>query len=394
MKKLLAILLFFHICAADSVNGQQEPLPEIYLITCGPGTATYSIYGHSALRVVNHSDSSDLVYNWGVFDFSVPNFGWRFARGHLDYMLAVYPYESFLQEYFFEQRAVWQQKINLNREETEVLLRLISENLKPENVKYRYDFFYDDCSTRIRDLLEKTIGPLLVYNPLPHNEIMSFRDKVGEYQRPYPWLHCGVDLLMGLPGDKKAGVREVMFLPVDMQEQLSEALINRGGKMIPLFSNPQTLLDFPAPGVKKSFISSPLSIFSLLFIIIMILTATLRTEKVIYFLDISIYVIYSLLALLVLFLGLFSDHQQMKWNLNLLWLNPFIIPGLISLILRKNWFIWHTLIFFTGVIFFLIFLIFPGGFNNAFLPLVLIILLRSSARAGFEWNPMSAKPLT
>jgi len=102
----LLILLFSH----SSLRGQNV---EVFLVTCGPGTASYSIYGHSALRIINHEKESDLVYNWGVFDFGTPNFVWKFARGRLDYMLGVYPYDKFLHDYFLEERWVVLQKINL-----------------------------------------------------------------------------------------------------------------------------------------------------------------------------------------------------------------------------------------------------------------------------------------
>ena len=127
------------------------------------------------------------------------------------------------------------------------LLNLISENLKPENVKYRYDFFYDDCSTRIRDLLEKSIGSKLLYPPAETKNLPTFRDKVGEYQKDYMWLKLGIDLIMGIPADKKASLRDQMFLPFDLQRGLSEAVINRGNKMIPLLQNPVSVIEFDLP---------------------------------------------------------------------------------------------------------------------------------------------------
>jgi hypothetical protein len=188
MKKIRNALLISLLSFSYSLFAQQPQGSEVFLLTCAPGTATYSIYGHSALRIVNPENSSDLAYNWGVFDFSTPNFVWKFAKGRLEYMLGVYSFDRFLKEYFLEQRSVYQQKINLAPEEFETLMALITENLRPENIKYRYDFFYDDCSTRIRDLLEKVTGSKLIYPPEPAKEIPTFRMKINQYQQPYPWL--------------------------------------------------------------------------------------------------------------------------------------------------------------------------------------------------------------
>jgi hypothetical protein len=389
MKKKYLILWFLLQVSFVSIHSQTTQNIEVYLITCGPGTETYSIYGHSALRVLIQEQNSDLVYNWGVFDFSTPHFVWKFAKGRLDYMLAVDSFDRFLQEYFFEKRWVQCQKINLEPEEVSALLAMIKENLKPENIKYRYDFFYDDCSTRIRDLIEKTLGDKLFYPKDDTKFMPTFRDKVGEYQRLYPWLDLGVDLLMGTPGDKKASLRDRMFLPIDMQKGLSGALINRNGKMIPLLSNPETILESGPPAVKNSFFTSPTFIFSLLLIIIIIFFALIKNNKIRKGADIFIFSLFSALAILMIFFNFFTDHEQMRRNLNIIWLSPFIIMCLVSIITNKEWRIWFKIVFFLSLISFFIQLIFSHAFNYAFTPILIILLFRSSARAGFSWNPLS-----
>jgi hypothetical protein len=295
----------------------------------------------------------------------------------------------------FEQRYVYSQKINLQPEEIEKLFVLITENLKPENIKYRYDFFYDDCSTRIRDLLEKSIGEKLLYPPVETGEIPSFREMVGKYQNPYPWLNFGIDLIMGSPGDKKASFRDRMFLPIDMQNELSETVINRDSKMIPLLQNPEVILDFDPPVIRQKFFTSPVFVFTLLLIIIIILSALLKSKKINNLVDIIVFSIFSILALLMIFFNFFTNHQQMKWNLNIIWLNPFILSCLVTLILNKAGSVWFRIVFFISGAFLVLHLFLPQEFNIAFIPLVFILLIRSSVRAGFEWNPLSLKqPLT
>ena len=179
MKKVLLILSILLSLNVHNICSQSGNDTLVYLLTCGTGTETYSIYGHSAIRVIYPEKNLDLVYNWGVFDFETPNFAWKFAKGRLDYMLSVESMQSFIQAYFYEKRYVQSQKLNLTNSEISKLISLINENLKPENIKYRYDFFYDDCSTRIRDLIEKSVGEKVLYPPEARGKSPTFRDMVG-----------------------------------------------------------------------------------------------------------------------------------------------------------------------------------------------------------------------
>ena len=389
---LILLILTLSLRPAHLLSQTQENA-QVYLVTCAPGTETYSIYGHSALRIIMPEKSSDMVYNWGVFDFATPNFAWKFAKGRLDYLLQAYPADRFLQEYFYEQRAVFQQRINLEPAETQALLTLISENLKPENISYRYDFFYDDCSTRIRDLLEKATGNRLIYPPEKNEDAQTFRQKVGEYQRSYPWLEFGINLIMGTPGEKKATFRDEMFLPVDLQKNLSETLINREGRLVPFLTNPEILLDFPPASVKSNFILSPVFVFSLLLVIIILLSALKNNILVNRIMDLSVYIPFSILSVLIFFFSFFTDHEQMKLNLNILWLSPFVIMCLTSLLLNRKWVTWYRITFTLSLIFIIIILVFPAGFSKAFLPLAIILALRTAARSDFSWNPLSVSTI-
>lgn len=390
--KYLTILLSFLPSLSIS---QEVPKAEVYLLTCGPGTEIYSVYGHSAIRIVLPEKNSDLVYNWGVFDFSTPNFAWRFARGRLDYSLGVNSYESFLRDYYLEKRWVTEQRINIDSAQTSKLFELIAENLKPENINYRYDFFYDDCSTRIRDLLEKAVGEGLIYPPgQPQSNLPTFRDLISKYEKGYYWRRAGIDLLIGTEGDKKASFRDRMFLPVEMKDGLSETSIRREGKLIPLLSNPVLVLDFEPPVVKKSMLTGPFLVFGLLLVICIALTGWLRQKKANLIIDSIVFSIFSLLALLMIFFNLFTDHQQLKTNLNIIWLSPFIILCLISLLLNKDWMVWFRIVFFLSVGFLAFLVILPQDINNSFVPLIGILIIRTSVRAGFSWNPLTIPYLT
>jgi hypothetical protein len=392
MKKILSIIAFISLINFSAVLSQTSTDTTVYLITCGVGTETYSIYGHSALRIVTMNKNTDIVYNWGGFVFDTPNFAWKFAKGRLEYFLFEEPMQRFLQYYIFEKRYVISQKLNLGSDETRILVSLINENLKPENIRYKYDFFYDDCSTRIRDIIEKSIGNKLMYPPAETGKMPSFRKLVSLYEKPYPWLQFGIDLIMGSTSDKPASFRDKMFLPIELQRELSETVVNRSGKMIPLLQNPQAVLDFEPLVNRRKFLTSPVSVFTLVLIIIIILSGWLKSKKIIYLVDLIIFSVFSILVLLLIFFNFFTDHQQMKWNLNLIWLNPFLPVCLISIILRKPGLLWFRIVFYISATFLLLQFALPQEFNFAFNPLVLIIIIRTLFRSEFEWNPLS--PLT
>jgi hypothetical protein len=391
IKKILVLLFLLRLISFENCFSQLSADTLVYLLTCGPGTETYSVYGHSALRIVIPDKRIDTVYNWGVFEFDTPNFTWKFAKGRLDYMLIAESTKGFLSDYYYEKRYVFCQRINIDPGETKKLLSLINENLKPENIKYRYDFFYDDCTTRIRDLLEKSIGENLKYPPPESGRIPTFRDMVAKYQNPYPWLKFGVDLIMGSTADKKAFFRERMFLPIDMKDELSKTVIQRSEKRIPLLQNPVVLLNFEAPSVKQNFFISPSFIFTLVIILILILAALTKNRRAVRIIDITIYSVFSLLSILMIFFNFFTDHVQMRWNLNIIWLNPFIIVCLVMLLMNKTGTLWFRIVFWFSAGFIVLHYVLPQDFNIGFILLAIILLIRSSVRCGFSWNPLTLK---
>jgi hypothetical protein len=384
---LLVILLaignfsFAHSQSADTT---------FYLITCGTGTqGVYSYYGHSALRM--QTSQMDIVYNWGVFDFNAPFFVWNFAKGRLNYMLFPERFKEFIDNYFLDQRYVISQKINLNSSEKRELAELVNINLRPENIRYRYDFFYNNCSTRIRDLLEKTLGEKLVYPKVESAGLTTFRDKITEYQKQYPWYQFGTDMLLGTPTERKAGFREKMFLPIEMMQELSASSVNRSGVQTPLLSQGETILDFPVQVHKPKFWLTPLFIFSMLLIIIILITSLLQIKIIYEVMDIFLFSVFSLLSILMVFFNFFAEHSQTKWNFNIVWLNPFIIICLIILIMGYSGKFWFRMVFVLSAVFLVTSFFLPQVFNIAIYPLLLILLVRSSARAGFSWNPIAVK---
>lgn len=368
---------------------------EVYLVTCGAGAETYSMYGHSALRIRNIDSGSDMVYNWGVFDFSTPDFTYKFARGRLDYLLAVYPFSAFLQEYQMEKRSVITQRINLNDKEKMELQMLLNENMKPENRSYRYDFFMDNCATRIRDILEKALGDNLVY-PVGefHNEAVgsnsmvaadknnpSFRERIDDYQQGrLIWLDVGIDLLLGSPADKECGFRESMFLPDFLMSNLSKATVVSGNESGPFLEEPVIVFKFDPPSMKNRVYTMPWFLLSLVAIVLIILTFRVRNRSLQNGFDLLFFIIMAFLAFLMIFTNYLTDHVAMGNNYNIVWLNPLLLAAPVIIFLRppNKWY-WKSQIALT-LTFMVVIVIVKQTINPAFIPVIVLLIARSYYR--------------
>lgn len=369
---------------------------EVYLVTCGAGGETYSMYGHSALRITNIESGSDIVYNWGVFDFSTPNFAYKFARGRLDYLLAAYPFSSFLQEYLREERSVVTQKINLTGRDKIELHLLLVDNLKPENRSYRYDFFMDNCATRIRDILETALGGNLIYpegEVLPvtmgsgrmmpaENSIPSFRDRINEYQQgSLVWMDMGIDLLLGSPADRACGYRESMFLPDYLMSNLSAAKVVSGRDgAVPLLEEPVVMLAFDPPSMKNKFFTMPWFLISLAAVVLIILTYRVRNRWLQNGFDTLFFTVLVILSFLMIFTNYLTDHEAMGNNYNIIWLNPLLLAAPVMIFLRppNRWY-WMSQIALT-LTFMVVIVIVKQAINPAFIPLMILLIARSHYR--------------
>lgn len=232
---LLLPLLACLACPADMTAQTGTPVPNhpaadsirISLLTCAAGEEIYSLFGHTAIRYENPARGIDAVFNYGLFDFSAPNFVLRFALGETDYRLGATDYEYFAAEYGYLERDVWQQELNLTPGEKRKLVALLEENYRPENRVYRYNFFYDNCATRPRDLIEKSINGSLHYaaDMTSTDTGTSFRDLLHRYSEGHPWSRFGMDLCMGSQADKPISRRTMMFVPFCLQADFRQARI-------------------------------------------------------------------------------------------------------------------------------------------------------------------------
>jgi hypothetical protein len=383
MKKIIfvvAALLLLHFRPAGAAVYDST---DVYIITCAPGTESYSIYGHTALRVAVRGTAIDRVYNWGIFDFSTPNFVYRFAKGRLDYMLGAYGYEDFLMEYISEGRSVWSQKLNLTSAEKERLFELINENLKPENVKYRYDFFFDNCATRVRDIVAAAATDTVIFPEKERRRQKSFRRLVDPKQKVLPWLDLGADMLLGLQADRKATPFDEMFLPDHLMNNMLSTVIVHDGVEEALTGPAEVVADLPLSGRPGSNAWMPTAVFFILLLPVLLVTFVLRRPKLEKAADFVIYFIYSIIALLLVFTNLFSEHDALHFNLLFLGINILIPVLFVLLFTRYRAVMLSRTAFFISLSWLPVSLIAGQGINPALIPLVLIITVRLYSHCGF-----------
>lgn len=214
-------------CLGHGASAQSKPLSaeaEVSMITILPGDPVYSMFGHSALRIHDPVRGIDQLYNYGTFDFSDPLFIPKFAYGHLRYFLSVASYPAALRAYEKQGRPVIEQSLNLTRSQRMALFRFLEINARPENRYYQYVFFYDNCSTRVRDALEKALGDAVRFTDQPQPE-RSFRHLLDPYAANLPLVDLSFDLALGQPADQVPTAREAHFLPEYLFEAFSHATI-------------------------------------------------------------------------------------------------------------------------------------------------------------------------
>lgn len=333
---ILALTLLF--VSGLECRAHKEPSPEakaridstlsVSFITCGPGAEAYSLYGHTALHFIDRANGTDVAVNWGIFDFNKPNFVGRFVFGLTDYLMGIYPFEAFLREYEAEGRWVKEQQLNLTPEEKLSIAEAIWENYRPENREYRYNYFYDNCTTRARDMIADHLSGKLNYQQSA-NEGLSFRDLVHQYCRQHPWARFGNDMLLGLQADRPTTTRERQFLPCETMNDFDRAVVDGNRRLV---TGTTTLVDIPENPGESSFPLSPRACGLLLLGIVVVLTIwEFIARKDFRWFDALLMLLCGLSGI-VLFAMLFSQHPTVRLNLQLLLLNPlplfFIWPML------------------------------------------------------------------
>jgi hypothetical protein len=354
---------------------------EVSLLTADPGPELYASFGHSAIRLREIGpDGRDLVFNFGTFDFDTPNFYGKFATGKLNYMLSVVPYDRFIIEYDYYKRGLREQVLDLNQEQKDFLLQHLDAQYAPERRFYKYDFFYNNCATKIRDAFDIAMGEQLVWSDSVGEE-KTFRNLIDEFVLPLPWADFGIDLALGAVIDRPATELEKQFLPTYMEQAFANATILENGVSRPLVKQSRVLLEYPKENAKQSLLN-PSMVFWLLTLVFAALTLYgFKKGKLMKGLDVALFGSVGILGLVVAFLWFFTDHSATAWNWNILWAFPGHLVLVWGLVARPNatW-ISTYLLFAMGatIITLLLWMFGLQSFSPALIPILLLILLRSN----------------
>lgn len=394
------LFIFLLLClpfATVQAQEQKRETPDsirISLLTCASGEEIYSLFGHTAIRYENYTRGIDAVFNYGIFNFNAPNFILRFALGETDYQLGANNYERFAAEYYYLERDVWQQELNLTPQEKEKLIALLEENYRPENRVYRYNFFYDNCATRPRDLIEKSIEGTLEYadNMTDTNTGTSFRDLLHKYSEGHPWSRFGMDLCMGSQADKIINRRLMMFVPFYVQEYFDKArIIDKEGQTRPLVLNEEKIVitgSGETDRISKGF--TPMQAALLLFILIAAITIYgIRRRKTFLGIDLVLFFAAGVAGCILAFLALFSQHPAVSPNYLLFVFHPFhlfCLPCMLNKVRKRKRSRYMLANFIVLTLFILLWLVIPQRFPLAVLPLALCLLIRSANNLILTYN--------
>lgn len=321
MRLKLSFVLLLFTTLSFSFQFQLSPKAEVSVLTFGPGTSLNDAFGHNAFRIKDQG--IDLVYGYGEYDFDAPNFYLKFARGKLNYLISRHRFSDIYKYYSSQNRSIAEQVLNLSDEEKQKLFDFLENNYKPENRGYLYDFFYDNCATKIRDVAQKVTDQKIDYNLTEDFEQATFRELIHEHLNRNTWGSLGIDIALGSVIDRNATSYEYMYLPKYIYSFFEEAQFENGTNVIKSSSE---LYSSRTDTTNSNILLSPLVILGLIALLIIYVTykdykSNARTRWV----DSLIAMITGIIGLLLLFLWFGTDHSATANNYNLLWAFPFNI---------------------------------------------------------------------
>ncbi len=369
---ILFFILTSNFCFSQEINFSNNLT--ISVLTCSTGEELYSQFGHSAFRVQDHQNNIDIVYNYGIFDYSKPNFYTNFVKGKLYYMLGYNTYYNFIKQYQYENRSVVSQQLNLSISEKIKLINFLQNNAKPENATYQYTFFYNNCATKIRDVLEEVFPKQIIFKPYLTTNYTQ-RDLINNNVPHNSWSNVGINIALGSVIDKKATPRDYQFLPEYIAKSFKHATFN--GKAL---VKKKEILFHQQKTVKTFNFTSPYVIFTVLSLLILVITyfdaKHKRRNKT---LDFMLHFITGLIGVVVILLWFATYHAETKGNLNILW--AFAPNLFIAFVLLKKqppkWIVLYynlLLILLSSV--FIIWIFKLEAFGYALIPLLISLLIR------------------
>ncbi|MDR0733192.1 MAG: DUF4105 domain-containing protein [Dysgonamonadaceae bacterium] len=378
MKRILffALLPLFPALLQSQTNRDLQ----VSLLTVMPRSkAVYTIYGHTALRLYDPSRSVDAVLNWGTFDEDKPNFIYHFLLGKTDYFLSATSTQYFIDVYEADNSTVVEQVVNIPDSLKTSILQMMETFLRPENTEYRYNIFFDNCTTRPRDIIEKVCGGTFVYPQ--QNEAITIRKLVHGCTKHYPWMEFGIDLIIGNGADSLISLRTEMFLPERLMNLLSRSLVKTADREeYPAVLSEKTILQAAGDDEAKAgfLFLKPLAVCVFVFLVYLVLCVSSFPRRnggrKRYRLPFAVlFLLAGLSGCLLAGLVFLSEHPCTSPNWNIAWLHPLHLVGFAGFLLKK----FHLLFRCYHIVNFVLlsgFLLgwhwIPQELNVAFIPLV------------------------
>jgi hypothetical protein len=379
LRIVITLLLGIILCTSSYSQNDSCNL-RISLLTCGPGEDLYSIWGHSAIRVKDESLNTDIIFNYGTFDFEDPDFYVKFVKGKLLYFSSVEKFSDFYLSYKMENRSIIEQVLILDCGEKQKLYDSLKFYTHEENKYYLYQFFFDNCSSRLRDIVAaNTKDKVHFKNILPEPQ-PTFRDMihVDLNRSGMHWSKFGIDLLLASRIDRKVKNEEAMFLPVYLMKGFDSAVIRNR----PLVDSKQLILPSDQSAVAdQGTVFKPLAVTVLFLLAGLLLTFGLkeRFQKIRNAFDATYFFILGFIGCFILFMWFGTDHELCRDNYNVIWALPSHV--VMAFLVRKKTDLVRKYFLFTAVLAFAFLLawpILPQGMNLAFLPLVVLAGIRSA----------------
>lgn len=350
---------------------------KIGLVTIGEGADVASLYGHTAIRIKDPQINLDEIFHYGTYQFD-PNqvrFAIKFAKGSLMYQISAYHFEGTIEQYRRENRSIRMQWLACNLQQIETIRNALIDNLEPENRYYKYDFFFDNCATRVADIFSKHLDLQLATHPDANK--YTFRETIDRFQAKLPWADFGVDIALGSLIDRKITNRELTFLPGYLAEIYTRSTItSESGKVS--FVTQDEMLYSPIDEEIDSETFTPGTIFWSVFGFVLLISAFgFRTITTI--VDFILFLSLGLTGIVLLLLWLGTDHAMTANNYNLIWANPIHLFMLYFVFASgKKAFFSKYFQALTLIYLFLIvcWVLLPQEFNTVFVPIVFTLLVR------------------
>lgn len=307
IKKIHFFCLLFISTISFCQTIQLSDEAKVSILTCGTGNESYSLYGHTGIRIKDEINNIDVVYNYGTFDFNTPNFILKFVKGDLQYFVSTSYYPDFEYSYRYENRSIYQQTLNLSQEKKQFIFDNLNNSLKSEERFYMYKFIDKNCTNMVVDKINYVLKDSVITTKKPVE--ISYREILFSYSKDHFFEQLGINIIFGAKVDKKA---DRLFLPFELLEVLKETKHNNQL----LITNTETLFEAKPSSFTPSILNS---IYTVIVVLLLIVLVNKKSLNLIYFMSIG------LIGLFLCLVGFYSFHEEVTWNYNALLFNPLYL---------------------------------------------------------------------